>query len=221
MILTDLSILGAIANGEIEIRPFDRERLGSNSYDLTLGNKLLVYPGYTTARVKLDCKQPAIGYREEVIPEIGYTLWPGNLYLGYTNEFTAAHKTVPMIEGKSSIGRLGIRIHATAGFGDIGFAGTWTLEIDCVVPVIIYPNMPIAQIYFVEVKGKCLKPYSSKKDAKYTNQQAGPVSSAMWKNWDKPMTPQEQIFYDQTTKQIEQITGDMVPHPLAEYRFYD
>lgn len=185
MILTDETILKEIERGNIYIQPFHHSRLGSNSYDLTLGRELIMYHDGSEWETKpLDCKKPPEG-TGVTMDNNGYTLYPGNLYLGYTNEYTAAHTTVPMIEGKSSIGRLGIRIHATAGFGDIGFAGHWTLEIDVVVPVIIYPNMPIAQIYFNDVSGKCLNPYHKKQDAKYSKQEARPVPSAMWKNFQK------------------------------------
>jgi len=179
MVLVDQSILNAMKVGDIEIKPFDRNRLGSNSYDLTLGPTLYHYPSSIT----LDCRKEPTGYITNEIPEDGFLLIPGDLYLGYTNEITHAKTTVPCIEGKSSIGRLGISIHATAGFGDVGFKGTWTLEISCIVPVIIYPNMPIAQIYFHLTQGKCQNPYNFKKDSKYSDQPARPVPSAMWKNF--------------------------------------
>lgn len=177
MILTDNDILNYIRVGEIEITPFKKENLGSNSYDLTLGDKIMVY----TAKV-LDPKEDNPTYIVP-IPEEGMVLEPGELYLGYTNEFTRSRKVVPQLEGKSSIARLGISVHLTAGFGDIGFAGHWTLEITVVRPVIVYPNMPIAQIYFMMAMGKCNQPYSSKDSAKYKGQHAEPVSSRMWMNF--------------------------------------
>lgn len=180
MVLVDQDILNFIKKGDIEIDPFDRKRLGSNSYDLTLGAKLLKYD----QDVVLDCKQECKNYDEIIMDKtVGLLMVPGKLYLGSTNERTFARNTVPCIEGKSSIGRLGISIHATAGFGDVGFNGTWTLEMSCIVPVIIYPDIPIAQIYFHMTMGKCQNPYYSKADAKYSNQIAEPVPSAMWKNF--------------------------------------
>ena len=77
------------------------------------------------------------------ITKEGFVLQPGVLYLGVTEEYTETHNAVPFLEGKSSIGRLGIDIHATAGKGDVGFCNTWTLEISCVHPVRVYPGMPI------------------------------------------------------------------------------
>jgi dCTP deaminase len=76
---------------------------------------------------------------------------PGRLYLGRTVEYTETHNAVPMLEGRSSVGRLGLFIHVTAGFGDVGFKGYWTLEIFCVQPIVIYPEVEICQIYYHEV----------------------------------------------------------------------
>ena len=86
----------------------------------------------------------------EIIPltSDGYVLQPGVLYLGQTMEYTETHKFVPMLEGRSSVGRLGIAVHSTAGFGDIGFCGYWTLEITCTEKVRIYPGVDICQIYY-------------------------------------------------------------------------
>ena len=89
------------------------------------------------------------------IPEEGLILEPGVLYLGRTMEYTKTHKFVPMLEGRSSVGRLGISIHSTAGFGDIGFCGYWTLEISCVQPVRIYPGVEICQIYYHTIGPEC------------------------------------------------------------------
>jgi dCTP deaminase len=109
MILSDIKILESIANGEIVIEPFRRELLGTNSYDVHLGKWLANY------------KEPILDARKHneielfEIPEDGYILRPGILYLGVTEEYTESHSAVPFLEGKSSVGRLGIDIHATAG----------------------------------------------------------------------------------------------------------
>jgi dCTP deaminase len=177
MMLVDTDIKQAILDGQIEIRPFDIKSLGSNSYDLTLGDKLLVY-----TEKRLDAKKPN-PFKYVDIPREGFTLLPGELYLGFTNEYTFTKDLVPQLEGKSSIGRLGICVHLTAGFGDVGFAGHWTLEITCVKPVTIYASMPIAQMFWFRTSGYCLNPYSIKSNSKYGNQPAIPIPSAMWKNF--------------------------------------
>ena len=116
------------------------------------------------------------------IPLEGFVLQPGTLYLGVTSEYTETHAHVPFLEGKSSTGRLGIDIHATAGKGDVGFCNTWTLEISCAQPVRIYAGMPIGQLIYFVVDGEVDKMYNTKKDAKYAKRTVKPVESMMWKN---------------------------------------
>ncbi|MCS7074469.1 MAG: dCTP deaminase, partial [Bacteroidia bacterium] len=143
MILSDTEILREIEKGNILVEPFRRECLGSNSYDVHLSKYLAVYKDEI-----LDAKQHN-QIQEIIIPAEGYVLQPGVLYLGVTEEYTETHCHVPFLEGKSSVGRLGIDIHATAGKGDVGFCNTWTLEISVTQPVRVYAGMPIGQlIYF-------------------------------------------------------------------------
>ena len=140
----------------IFIEPFDPSRLNPNSYNLTLAPELLVYENQV-----LDMKTPN-PCRHLVIPAEGLKMEPNRLYLGRTNEYTRTDGFVPMLEGRSSTGRLGLFIHVTAGFGDVGFAGYWTLEIFCVQPIIIYPNVEICQIYYHDIHGD-YEPYHSGK----------------------------------------------------------
>lgn len=177
MILTDKKILDSIAAGEIVIEPFDPACLGTNSYDVHLGKTLAVYRDAV-----LDAKKHnQIDFIE--IPEEGFVLQPGMLYLGVTEEYTETHNSVPFLEGKSSIGRLGIDIHATAGKGDVGFSNTWTLEISCVQPVRVYAGMPIGQLIYFRVDGEIENYYNRKKNAKYNQRTDKPVESMMWKNF--------------------------------------
>ena len=176
MILTDQEILKNIAQHKIVIEPFDENCLGTNSYDVHLGKFLAVYNDEI-----LDAKKHNT-IREIEIPEEGFVLQPGELYLGVTEEYTETHSAVPFLEGKSSVGRLGIDIHATAGKGDVGFCNTWTLEISCVKPVRIYAGMPIGQLIYFEVKGDINNYYNKKATAKYINKTTRPVESMMWKN---------------------------------------
>jgi dCTP deaminase len=148
VIITGKQILKEMRRGNIHIDPYDPERLNPNSYNLRLHNKLLVLKDGM-----LDMREES-SYDEVEIQESGYLLEPGRLYLGRTVEYTETRKHVPMLEGRSSIARLGIFIHATAGFGDIGFSGYWTLEISVIQPVVIYPYVEICQIYYHTIKGK-------------------------------------------------------------------
>jgi len=176
MILSDKRILEEIGKGTIVIEPFDRQYLGSNSYDVHLGKHLAVY----TDPVLDAKKHNRITHFD--IPEEGFVLQPDILYLGVTAEYTETHAHVPFLEGKSSTGRLGIDIHATAGKGDVGFCNTWTLEISCVHPVRIYAGMPIGQLIYFPVEGEVQNRYDNKKNAKYTERTIRPVESMMWKN---------------------------------------
>ena len=176
MILSDKRILEEITKQTIKIEPFDRSCLGSNSYDVHLGRYLATYKDNV-----LDAKKHNQITHFEIDPE-GYVLHPGWLYLGVTQEYTETHSHVPFLEGKSSTGRLGIDIHATAGKGDVGFCGNWTLEISCKIAVRIYPGMPIGQLIYFPVDGEVEVKYNTKKDAKYSGQPDKPVESMMWKN---------------------------------------
>ncbi|MBU6340803.1 MAG: dCTP deaminase [Bacteroidetes bacterium] len=177
MILTDKKILESIATGDIVIEPFDRNCLGTNSYDVHLGKYLAVYKD----RVLDARKHNPIETFE--IGTAGFVLQPGTLYLGVTEEYTETHNSVPFLEGKSSIGRLGIDIHATAGKGDVGFSNTWTLEISCTQPVRVYHGMPIGQLIYFKIDGEIENYYNKKQNAKYNERTDKPVESMMWKNF--------------------------------------
>ena len=176
MILSDTRILEEIEKGTIKIEPYTRDCLGSNSYDVHLGKVLANYK-----EAVLDAKKHnEIDFFE--IPEEGYVLHPHVFYLGVTAEYTETHAHVPFFEGKSSTGRLGIDIHATAGKGDVGFCGNWTLEISVKQPVRVYAGMPVGQLIYFPVDGEIEIKYNQKKGAKYSGQPNHPVESMMWKN---------------------------------------
>ena len=178
MILTDQEILRSIEKGEIVVTPFRRECLGSNSYDVHLGKTLSVYESDV-----LDSRAHN-KIKSFEIPEEGFVLQPNELYLGVTLEYTETLKHVPFLEGKSSVGRLGIDIHATAGKGDVGFCNYWTLEISVKKPVRVYVGMPVGQLIYFDIKGDTLVPYNTKGSAKYTEKLPVPMESMMWKNFD-------------------------------------
>lgn len=173
MILSGKEILAHMGQ-EIVIEPFDPEKINPNSYNLTLHNELLVYENDV-----LDMKKPNSTQKIH-IPEEGLLLEPGKLYLGRTKEYTRTDQYVPMLEGRSSIGRLGLFIHVTAGFGDIGFAGYWTLEIFCVQPVRIYPDVEICQIYYHTIEGE----YNRYVSGKYQNN-TGIQPSLLYRDFEK------------------------------------
>ena len=133
---------------DVVLDPFVPDNLNPNSYNLTLHDEIMTYE-----EVVVDMRQPN-RVRRITIPDDGLVLNPNQLYLGRTLERTETHNLVPMIEGRSSVGRLGLFVHVTAGFGDVGFCGYWTLEMFAVQPVRIYPHVPICQIFYHEIAGE-------------------------------------------------------------------
>lgn len=140
----------------ITIDPFREEHLNPNSYNLTLHDEIMTYE-----EVVLDMRKPN-RVRRIAIPSEGLVLAPNQLYLARTAERTETHNLVPMIEGRSSVGRLGLFVHATAGFGDVGFCGYWTLEMFAVQPVRIYAGVPVCQIFYHQIIGNITE-YASPK----------------------------------------------------------
>jgi len=146
MILSGFEIKKRLGK-EIFIEPFNEGQLNPNSYNLRLHDELMVYDDPI-----LDMRKHNKASTIRIPPE-GYVLEPGVLYLGRTMEHTKTLGCVPMIEGRSSIGRLGIFTHVTAGFGDIGFTGYWTLEMFCIKPVRIYAGVEIVQTFYYAIEG--------------------------------------------------------------------
>lgn len=172
MILSGMEIQRKIGK-EIQIEPFDEKQLNPNSYNLTLADELLVYEN---SMLNIKRENPV---KRLKISSKGFLLWPGKLYLGRTREYTRTRNYVPMIEGRSSVGRLGLFVHITAGFGDVGFEGYWTLEMFCVQPIKIYSGIEICQIYYHSLKGDH-KDYKSK-----YHQNTGVQPSLMYKDFEK------------------------------------
>ena len=176
--LTSSEILRQMELGHIDIKPFDPKRLNPNSYNLTLGDKLKIYD--LDAGQILDPRHPTPTKEIIIDRDRGKVLYPGILYLGTTNEWTRTDRHIACIDGRSSIGRLGIQVHLTAGFGDIGFQGKWTLEINVVHPVLVFPDMEICQIYFEEPTGEIEQTYHGK----YFDQQ-DVMESHMYEDFSK------------------------------------
>lgn len=211
-ILTDGAILKAIEAGDIEIDPFNPEHVNVTSVDLTLGKHVSVYKIWTDEREYLeppdrpvvdgrdlspreipgDVKAPLSTLDYEIDPDAGWLLKPGIGYLMHTEERIKTLKYNPILDGKSSIGRLFIQVHATAGYGDPGFDGQYTMEVFVQHPIRVYLGMRICQIRFQtlytddpEVTGP-LRSYDQ--IGKYTHEQArGAVASQAWRQFKKPV----------------------------------
>jgi len=194
-VLLGSTIIEEVKAGKIIIDPFIEENVGPNSVDVTLSNKLLTYVpckvikdengNNIVERILSPWGENFIDMAEDnevyglEIPEDGLVLQPGILYLGSTNEKAGSDYFVPMYEGRSSMARLGIQSHLSAGFGDIFFKSNWTLEITVVHPTKIYPNSRFGQVYFHEVNDlarEMLVKDSRFYNGKYTNQ-PGPQKS--------------------------------------------
>lgn len=176
MILSDSLILKEMGRGNIDITGFNSNHINPCSVDLTLNPILKVYPGLILDTMKEN------EVEELKIPNEGLKLVPGELYLGSCNEEISVGRNLrAKAEGKSSLGRLGMFIHITAGFIDPGFKGSLVLEIAVIKPLIVYPNMKICQLEFSEVAGTVLQSYGEKSNSKYQNQ-SGAQHSLYYKN---------------------------------------
>jgi len=157
VILTGPKIEQLVADGKIRIKPYDKKLVGPNSVDLRLADELVVYvdPEDPSGRngPTLDMRTPSETQTYKITP-YGFLLRPGTLYLGSTIETIGSEYYVPMVEGRSSCGRLGLQVHMTAGFCDTGFFGTITLEMTVVHPLRVYADTPICQVFFVRPEGE-------------------------------------------------------------------
>lgn len=185
MILSGNEIRAQLGKNII-IDPYDEALLNPNSYNLRLHDELLVYE-----EIVLDMRRPN-RFRRYAIPPEGFVLQPNQLYLGRTIERTETHNFVPMLEGRSSVGRLGLFVHVTAGFGDAGFCGYWTLEMFAIHPVRIYAGVPICQIFYHTICGEVTE-YNSEKYQH--NRDIQP--SMLFKEWQAQRDPQMRLSFGQ------------------------
>src|SRR3989344_8813622 len=171
MILTGSEIKRQVKLGRIHINPFDEKDLNPNSYNFRLGKKLIVY-----SKNLLDSKINN-KYREFEIPKEGFVLMPNQLYLGHTIEEMGSDYYVPIMQARSSVGRLGLYIYLNSGLGDLGFKNQWTLELHSIHRLKVYPRMKVGQMLFWKPKGK-ITLYSGK----YKNSK-GPEVSQIWRDF--------------------------------------
>jgi len=163
-VLSDGTILGLVQDGRIRIDPWDPSLVQPASVDLRLGDSFRVFHNHRTSAI--DLRSPPSGLTEEVMigADESFVIHPGEFCLGRTLEWVELpDDIVARIEGKSSIGRLGLIVHATAGFCDPGWKGTLTLELNNLtrVPIKLYPGLQIAQLSFMSLDRPALRPYGS------------------------------------------------------------
>ena len=187
MVLSDRTIREEIASGRVEIDPFDPELVQPSSIDVRVDRRFRVF---NNARYPfIDVRQPMEGLTELVEVENDeepFILHPGEFVLGQTLErVTLPDDLVARLEGKSSLGRLGLLIHSTAGFVDSGFSGNLTLELSNVanLPITIYHGMPIGQLSFMRLDGPVEAPYGSASTGGKYQGQSEPTASRFYLNF--------------------------------------
>ena len=188
VILSDRDLLAEINKGSIIIEPFDSACVQPSSIDVKVSNLFRVFRNHTAA--VLDVKKDLTGLMELVeVPEgEAFLLHPGEFALGSTLERVAVpNNLVARVEGKSSLGRLGLVIHSTAGFIDAGFDGHVTLELANLanLPITLYPGMKIGQISFITMTSPAEKPYGSGAHGSKYQGQRGPTPSRYFENFKK------------------------------------
>ncbi len=163
-VLSDATIMALVQAGRITIDPWDPGLVQPASVDLRLGDSFRVFHNHRTAAIDLR-ELPANLTEEVVVPEgESFVIHPGEFCLGRTLEWVELpDDIVARIEGKSSLGRLGLIVHATAGFCDPGWRGTLTLELNNLtrVPIILHPGLQIAQLSFMSLDRPAQRPYGS------------------------------------------------------------
>jgi dCTP deaminase len=201
-ILTDTMIAQGVEDGSIRIDPYEPNHLNPASYDLTLGDEVAVYKQWVECfptnpetiengrhfqalDFVLDVKREPEVQKFKIDKDRGWILKPSIGYLMHTRERIWTEKYVPVVDGKSSIGRLFLQIHCTAGYGDAGFHGQYTLEVVVQHPVTVYPGMRIGQIRFHTMHGDLGMAYD-KRDSNYKGVLAqGAVPSRAWKQFKR------------------------------------
>lgn len=187
VILSDHTIREHLQAGSVTIDPLDESAVQPSSVDLRLDHRFLVFRNHT--RGLIDVKDDLSDLTEPVDadPERPFILHPGEFVLGSTLERIALpNDLVGRLEGKSSLGRLGLLIHSTAGFIDPGWDGQITLELSNVasLPITLYPGMRIGQISFIQMTSAADSPYGTGKIGSKYQGQVGPRPSQYWKNFD-------------------------------------
>jgi dCTP deaminase len=188
VVLSDRTIKAEIAAGRIVINPFDEGLVQPSSVDVRVDSKFRVF--HNARYPFIDVRQPMDGLTElvEVSKEEPFILHPGEFVLGQTLESIALpDDIVARLEGKSSLGRLGLLIHSTAGFVDPSFEGNLTLELSNVanLPITIYYGMPIGQISFMRMDGPVEHPYGAREAGSKYQGQAEPTASRFYLNFRK------------------------------------
>ena len=187
MLLSDRDIRAEIDRGRIGLDPLDLDMVQPSSIDVRLDRYFRLFDNHKYPFIDPALDQPDLTHLIEVTPDEPFILHPGEFALGSTFELVSLPDDVAArLEGKSSLGRLGLLIHSTAGFVDAGFSGNLTLELSNVanLPITIYEGMPIGQISFMRMDGPVDRPYGSRETGSKYQGQAEPTPSRFYMNFD-------------------------------------
>ena len=187
MIFSDRTIKEAIGGGRILIDPYDETMVQPSSVDVRCGHLFRVFENHKYPLIDPKAPQHDLTTSVKAGEDDPFILHPGEFVLGSTMELVGLdNDIVARLEGKSSLGRLGLLIHSTAGFVDPGFKGQLTLELSNVsnLPIAIYPGMKIGQISFYQLSEPAENPYGSPGAASKYQGQAGPTPSRMHQDFD-------------------------------------
>ena len=187
MILSDHTLREEIAAGRIVVEPFDEQMVQPSSIDVRLDRYFRVFLNHTMPVIDVKKDLEELTRLVEIDGDDPFVLHPGEFVLGSTFERVAVpDDMVARIEGKSSLGRLGLLIHSTAGFIDAGFDGHITLELSNVanLPITLYPGMKIGQISFLRMTTPADVPYGAASLGSKYQGQRGPTPSRYWENFE-------------------------------------
>jgi dCTP deaminase len=188
MLLSDRDIAAEIKNGRVKVEPFEAKMIQPSSVDVRLDRFFRVFENHRYEVIDPSIEQPELTREVAVAPSEFFILHPGEFVLASTYEvITLPDDIAGRLEGKSSLGRLGLLTHSTAGFIDPGFSGHITLELSNVanLPVKLYPGMKIGQLCLIKLSSPAEHPYGSAIYGSRYQGQRGPTPSKSWLNFHK------------------------------------
>jgi dCTP deaminase len=188
MLLSDRDIAAEIESGRVKVEPFDGKMIQPSSVDVRLDRFFRVFENHKYEVIDPSIEQPDLTREVAVAPSDHFILHPGEFVLASTYEvITLPDDIAGRLEGKSSLGRLGLLTHSTAGFIDPGFSGHITLELSNVanLPVKLYPGMKIGQLCLIKLSSSAEHPYGSALYGSRYQGQRGPTPSRSWLNFHK------------------------------------
>lgn len=192
MLLSDRDIRAALDQGRIRLEPLDRALVQPASIDVRLDRVFRLFDNHKYPVIDPACPQPGLTHRVEVPDEEPFVLHPGEFVLGATMErVTLSDDLAARLEGKSSLGRLGLLTHSTAGFIDPGFSGHVTLELSntATMPILLYPGMRVGQLCFFQLSSSADSPYGSSELGSHYQGQRGPTASRSYLRFDLAHVP--------------------------------